>query len=99
MGIINIKYPQFLTGAKKGNLHKLMFIKRGGEAIHGLGDLTRDYLDAELICISDENEKYWIGNYAKGFGFVNVCFNKKDCRDATDEEVAEWIKNPDTFKF
>ena len=100
MGVIYMNRPQFLVGdARNVTLHKLMFIKRGGKAIHKLGDVSRDYLDAELICISNEDEHNWIGNYAEGLGLFNVCFAKEDCRDATDEEVEQWIKNNESIKF
>ena len=102
MGIIYMNRPQFLVGdARNVKLHKFMFIKKGGRATSKTGefDLSRDYLDAELICISDEDECNWIGNYAEGMGFFNVHFAKEDCRDATDEEVDEWIKNKESIKF
>lgn len=102
MGVINISRPQLLVGdAKDVKFHKLMFIKKGGKATSKSGkyDLSRDYLDAELICISNEDEHNWIGNYAEGMGFFNVHFAKEDCREATDEEVEQWIKNNETIKF
>lgn len=80
--------------------NKLMFIKKGGKAYLPSGqDISRDYYDAELICVSNENETHWIGNYAEGLGFFNVNFLKSDCREATDDEVNEWIKNPEAVKF
>lgn len=102
MGAVYINRPQFLAKYPSDiKFHKLMFIKKGGRATSGSGeyDLSRDYLDAELICISNEDEHNWIGNYAEGMGFFNVHFVKEDCRDATDEEVNEWIKNQESFKF
>ena len=100
MGVIYINRPQFLVGdARDVKFHKLMFIKKGGKATSGDFDLSRDYLDAELICISNEDEHNWIGNYAEGMGFFNVHFAKEDCRDATDEEVEEWMKNKESIKF
>lgn len=80
MGSIYINRPQFLMGnAKDAKLHKLMFIKKGGRATSGSGeyDLSRDYLDAELICISNEDEYNWIGNYAEGMGFLMFILQKK----------------------
>ena len=68
-------------------MSKPMFIKKGGKAIHQLGDISRDVYDAELIFINNEDEDNYIGSYAEGFGFINVKFNKADCRDATEEEV------------
>ena len=100
MGIIYVDRPQFLCGdARNVKFHKLMFVKKGGKAFHKLGDLSRDYYDAELICVSDENDDNWIGNYAEGLGFFGVQFAKEDCREATDSEVDEWIKDPESIKF
>ena len=80
---------------------KLMVIKKNGSAISRNGDinLSRDYYDTELICVSNETGDYWIGNYAEGIGFFDVHFAKEDCRAATDEEVVKWIKNPELIKF
>jgi len=100
MGIIPLHQPQFLAGnINDMKFHKLMFIKKGGTAIHKLGNISRNTYDAELICVSDEDSENWIGNYAEGFGLFGVKFNKADCRDATDTEVQEWIKNQETFKY
>ena len=68
-------------------IDKYMFIKKGGKAIHQLGDISRFEYDAELIYVHGETDTDWIGQYCEGFGFVNVKFAKEDCRDATDEEV------------
>jgi hypothetical protein len=100
MGIIYEKEPIFLAKCTADiKFHKLMFIKKGGKAISKIGDLTRNYYDTELICISNENEKNWIGNYAEGSGFFGVEFRKEDCREATADEVKQWIKNPKSIKF
>lgn len=102
MGAIYMNRPQFLVGdARNVKFHKLMFIKKGGRTTSKSGefDLSRDYLDAELICVSNEDEHNWIGNYAEGFGFFDIRFAKEDCREATDEEVDEWIKNNESIKF
>ena len=100
MGLVPLYKPQFLAASTKDfKLHKLMFIKKGGKAIHKTGNLARDYYDAELICVSNETKTDWIGNYSEGFGFHSVHFAKEDCRDATDEEVQAWIKNPDDFRY
>ena len=66
---------------------KYMLIRKGGKAIHMLGDISRDFFDAELIIVHDEDEENYIGHYAEGFGFINVKFRKSDCRLAADEEV------------
>ena len=91
----------FLIDPKLGSkFRKFMFIKKGGKAvnIHG-DDLSRDILDAELICVSNEEDDNWIGNYAEGLGFVGVRFAKSDCRDATESEIEEYFKDQETFKF
>ena len=81
--------------------HKLMFLKKNGIATSEDGNInfSRDYYDTELICVSNETDNYWIGNFAEGMCFFNIHFAKEDCREATDEEVNEWIKNPELIKF
>lgn len=76
-----------------------MFIRKNGKAIHQLGDISRDYYNAELIYVNSEDEDNWIGNYAEGFGFVNVKFAKKDCKEASEEEVKMWIKDRNSIVF
>lgn len=66
---------------------KYMLLRKGGKAIHKLGDISRNVLDAELIMIHDEDENNWIGEFAEGFGFIDIKFNKSDCRNATEEEL------------
>lgn len=100
MGGYYISKPQFLAAHTDDiKFHKLMFIKKGGRAVSKAGDLSRDYYDVELICVSNENEDSWIGNYAEGFGFFGVHFAKEDCREATEEEVDKWIRNSESIKF
>lgn len=100
MGKIYLERPQFLASSTKDiKFHKLMFIKKGGKAISKAGNLSRNCYDAELICVSNENENNWIGNYAEGFGFFGINFAKEDCREATDGEVEAWIKNHKSVKF
>lgn len=102
MGIVYFTKPQFLVDhTVKSDLRKYMFIRKGGKAIHhGTGmDISRNVFDVELICISNENEACWIGNYAEGFGFLNIHFAKEDCRDATDEEVELWLKDHESVMF
>ena len=91
----------FLVDPKIGvKFHKFMFIKRGGKALTSNGnDLSRNILDAELICVTNEDENNWIGNYAEGIGFFGVRFAKSDCRDASEEEIEEYFKNQETFKY
>lgn len=100
MAGIYLTRPQFLAGSTKDiKFHKFMFIRKGGRAIAKTGNLSRDYYDAELICVSNENENNWIGNYAEGFGFFGINFAKEDCIEATDEEVEAWIKDHKSVKF
>lgn len=75
----NIEIPRVIK--------KYMFIKKGGKAIHKLGNISRNVYDAELIYIYNETDTDWIGQYCEGLGFFDVKFNKGDCRDATDEEI------------
>ena len=94
--------PQFLARHPSDvKFHKLMFLKKNGVATSEDNSInfSRDYYDTELICVSNETDKYWIGNFAEGFGFFNIHFAKEDCREATDEEVCEWIENPEWVKF
>lgn len=78
---------------------KSMFIRKNGKAIHQLGDISRDYYNAELIYVHSEDEDNWIGYYAEGFGFINVKFAKKDCKEASKEEVKMWIKDRNSIVF
>lgn len=96
-----INRPQFLVAHPKDvKFHKLMFIKKGGAATTKDGhNFSRDYYDTELICVSNETDTHWVGNYAEGLGFFGILFAKEDCREATDEEVDMWIKNPEDVKF
>ena len=70
-----------------------MLIKKGGRAIHKLGDLSRDELDAELILVHDEDDENYIGRFADGFGFCFIKFRKSDCRVATEEDLKLWSEN------
>ena len=78
---------------------RYMFLKKGGKAIHQLGDISRDVYNAELIVVDREDESNWIGHFAEGFGFVDVRFAKDDCKEATDEEVKMWLKDRDCIVF
>ena len=55
-----------------------------------------DYERGILLRFDKEN---WIGNYAEGYGLFGVKFAKKDCRETTDEEVKQWIKDRNSVKF
>ena len=59
-------------------------LKANSPAIHKLGNIGRDIDDK--IRIHSEDENYYIGNFEEGFGFINVKFNKSDCRPLTKTE-------------
>lgn len=101
MGIVPIsKKPPFMAANHNDyKFYKYMFIRQGGKAIHQLGDLSRDTYNAELICVSSEDEDSWIGNYAEGFGFYGVKFSKCDCREASEEEIEAWFKDKNQFVY
>ena len=78
---------------------KYMFLRKGGKAIHQLGDISRDYYNSELIVVEKEEPLNWVGHFAEGYGFIDVKFAKEDCKDATDEEVKMWIKDRNCIIF
>ena len=67
-----------------GNMNKIMMLKANSPAIHKLGNIGRDIDDK--IRIHSEDENYYIGSFEEGYGFINVKFNKSDCRSLTLEE-------------
>lgn len=91
--------PPFLMANINAPLRKYMFIRKGGRAYHKLGNVSRDCYDTELICVSDETPTDWIGNYAEGLGLFEVRFSKKDCREATEEEIEQWLHDRTSVKF
>ena len=100
MSIIPFEKPTFLAAnCKDIKFHKYMFIRRNGIAIHKTGNLSRNCYPVELICISNEDENNWIGNYAEGFGFFGVRFRKEDCREASDEEIQMWLHDRNSIEF
>ena len=78
---------------------KNMFLRKGGKAIHSLGDISRDVYDVELIEVYDEDGYNWIGMFAEGYGLIHVKFAKSDCREATEEEIKQWVHDRDSVKF
>lgn len=80
-------------------MSKYMFLRKGGKAIHKLGDISRDYYNSELIVVEKEEPLNWVGHFAEGYGFIDVKFAKEDCKDATDEEVKMWIKDKNCIIF
>lgn len=66
------------------NMNKIMMLKANSPAIHKTGDISRKCDDK--IRIHSEDDTYYIGNFEEGYGFINVKFNKSDCRSLTLEE-------------
>jgi len=66
------------------NMNKIMMLKANSPAIHKLGDIGRNIDDK--IRIHSEDDTHYIGNFEEGFGFINVKFNKLNCRPLTKEE-------------
>ena len=66
------------------NMNKIMMLKANSPAIHKLGDIGRNIDDK--IRIHSEDDTYYIGSFEEGYGFINVKFNKSDCRPLTQEE-------------
>ena len=67
-----------------GNMNKIMILKGGSPAIHMTGNISRKCDDK--IRIHSEDNDHYIGNFEEGFGFINVKFNKSDCRPLTTKE-------------
>ena len=65
-------------------MNKIMILKANSPAIHKLGNIGRSVDDK--IRIHSEDETNYIGNFEEGFGFIDVKFNKNDCRPLTQEE-------------
>jgi hypothetical protein len=57
-------------------------------AYHKLGDISRDRPDLAVIYGEDGDD--WIGQWAAGFGFVNVRFPKATTRELTGAEKAHY---------
>ena len=55
------------------------------EAIHQLGDISRNKPD--LCIISSEDDKNYIGSWITGLGFIKVKFPKATTRELTAEEI------------
>lgn len=64
---------------------RVMVLKGGAPALHKLGNISRT--DDEFIDVKEETETEYIGNFSEGFGYIDVRFDKKDCRPITKEEV------------
>lgn len=68
-------------------MNKIMVLKAGADAIHKLGNISRE--DDEYINVKREDENYYYGMFLEGYGFYDVKFNKKDCRPINKEEFME----------
>ena len=66
------------------NMNKIIMLKANSPAIHKTGDISRKCDDK--IRIHSEDNDHYIGNFEEGFGFINVKFNKSDCRPLTPKE-------------
>jgi len=62
----------------------------GTKAYHLLGDISSD--EPDILYVSFETEKYYIGSWITGFGFFNVCFPKETTRELTKEEYNKYNK-------
>jgi hypothetical protein len=62
----------------------------GTKAFHKLGDISRD--EPDLVYVHDEDDMDYIGNWATGFGFVNVHFPKESTRELTSVEQTRYSK-------
>lgn len=83
--IYSLGAPRFENEYKRD--YELYLLKKGSDALHKTGNIKRDVYDAELIVVKTEEDGFYIGNFAEGFGFVDVRFRKEDCRKATLEEL------------
>lgn len=80
-------------------MKEFKFLRNGGEAIHKLGDITRDRLHAELIVVTREDDNYYYGYFTEGFGLIDVRFKRCDCRNASDEEIKQWLIDRYSINF
>ena len=64
---------------------RIMVLNGGSPAMHKLGNIGRK--DDSFIIITDDKDDQYIGQFAEGFGFVHVEFNKSDVRPCTKEEI------------
>lgn len=74
-------------------MNKYMVLLGGRPAKHKMGDIGRT--EDDFIRVFSEDDTYYIGNFAEGFGFIDVKYKKEDCRNLTKEEVddlnGKWI--------
>lgn len=67
------------------------------KASHKSGDISRDFdakCLAENLCYvynddSDDDGKFWVGNWWTGYGFFDVKFPKNSTRELTAKEVSK----------
>jgi hypothetical protein len=68
-------------------MNRYMILLGGRQALHKMGDIGRN--EDDIIRVFSEDEKYYIGYFAEGFGFIDVKFKKEDCRNLSKDEVDE----------
>lgn len=71
-------------------MNKVMVLKGGSSALHILGDIGRK--EDDYIRVHKEDDTYYIGNFEEGFGFIDVKFQKSDCRNLTQPEIDDLNK-------
>lgn len=69
--------------AKRKNINGKYMM--GTKAYHLLGDISSDKFD--LFIAKEETDKFWIGNWVTGFGFIDVLFPKETSRGLNQEEI------------
>lgn len=60
----------------------------GTKAYHLVGDISEETYD--LFLADGETEKYWVGMWVFGYGYIDVIFPKETSRELTDEEVEKY---------
>jgi hypothetical protein len=66
------------------------------KAIHKLGDISSD--KPNVCIVFSEDEENYIGQWATGFGFVNVKFPKATTRELTPDEQEFWQDKINTIR-
>lgn len=82
------------TEEHKTEVLKMMKIKprylMGTKAYHQLGDISSDEYD--LFSANGETEKYWVGMWTTGFGFLNILFPKETSREVKKKKLKNITK-------
>lgn len=98
MSIIPIvnKRPAFLAEHYDDiKFRKYMFLDKNITVANQSGIIlhsSKDHVD--LICVSDETDLFYIGNFAEGIGVFHIFFPKEKCREATEKELDLWFDDP-----